>query len=215
MSVQEIPKDQIDVVAIDWDMTAVDSRGKLRQNLAIAHEFGNNITEDEVRVHWNESAGFSDLMARLTNGADPREVMSVVTRDYNKPEFAKQRFPFTQPFIDRMRNKGFGLAVVTNLKRELLEADAKTLAIDLSDFDFCQAQDDYEFKKPDGRVFAPLLGHFGIVASQLCYIGDEIKDFCAAQSTEAEFIGVTTGMTTAKEFDIVGAMYVTNLGGVR
>ena len=209
-----IPKESIDVVALDWDMTTVDSHGKLLQNLAIAHEFGNKIDENVVRRHWNESTGFPDLMARLTNGADFDEIMNVVKRDYNKREYAKQSFSFTKPALQRLREKGLKSAIVSGVQGELLHADAASLDLSLDLFDYVQAQDDCEFKKPDGRVFNPLLVHFGIAANRLLYIGDEMKDYRAAQEAGASFVGVLTGMTTADEFDAVGATYVKDLGRI-
>jgi phosphoglycolate phosphatase-like HAD superfamily hydrolase len=37
-----------------------------------------------------------------------------------------------------------------------------------------------EYKKPDGRVFEPLMNKFQIAPKELLYIGDENKDFRAA-----------------------------------
>ena len=64
-SIFRIPS-ETKVIAFDWDMTLVDSHGKLVQNKAIAHEFGNPLSEDDVRRLWNESTGFPDLMAAVT-----------------------------------------------------------------------------------------------------------------------------------------------------
>ena len=209
-----IPR-SIEVVALDWDMTVVDSRGKLLQNLAIAHEFGNPLTLDEVRRHWNESSDFEDLMARLTNNAPFDEIMSVVRRDYNNPEYAKQPFDFAVAAIESFRSAGYKTAVVSGVQRELLERDARDLSIPIGDlFDLVQAQDDSEFKKPDPRVFCPLLRHFGITAASLLYIGDEEKDFRATAAAGAHFIGVETGMSTAAEFDALGASHTKTIEGV-
>lgn len=209
-----IPND-IKVVAFDWDMTIVDSRGKLLQNRAIASEFGNPLTVDEVRHHWNESTGFADLMARLTNNAPLEDVMAVVKRDYNKADYAKRSFGFAVPAIERVRAAGYKTAILSGVQRELLEQDARDLSIPVDDlFNFIQAQDDCEFKKPDPRVFGPVLEHFGIAATSLLYIGDEEKDFRAATAAGAHFIGVETGMSTGTEFDALGAPYSNTLEGI-
>ena len=203
--------DDIDVVAFDWDMTVVDSHGKLLQNQAIAHEFGNPLTIDEVRRHWNESTSFPDLMARLTNGAPMDDIMKVVRRDYHRPEFEKKAFDFAVPTIKELRRRGLQTALVSSVQRELLHQDAADLGIYPALFDFVQAQDDCEFKKPDGRVFDRLLRNFGITAEKLLYIGDEEKDFRATTSAGAHFIGVETGMVTGKEFDEMGAVHIPTL----
>ena len=204
-----------EVVAFDWDMTLVDSQGKLLQNQAIAHEFNNPLTLDEVRHHWNESTGFADLMARLTNGAALDDVMTVVKRDYNNPDYKKRAFEFAVPAVQHVRSLGYKTAIISGVQRELLEQDALDLSIPLDSlFDFIQAQDDCEFKKPDGRVFNPLLKHFGIAATSLLYVGDEEKDFKAASAAGARFIGVETGMSTAAEFQALGATYTNTVEGV-
>lgn len=206
----------VDVIAFDWDMTVVDSHGKLLQNFAIAAEFGNPLTIDEVRWHWNESIGFPDLMARLTNGADMGKIMEVVKRDYNKHEFAKRAFDYAAPAITKLREAGYKTAIVSGVQRELLEKDAHDLGIDLDAlFDFIQAQDDCEHKKPDGRVFNPLLRHFAITADRLLYIGDEMKDMRAVIDAGGHFLGVETGMSTGAEFEAVGALHVPTLKEVQ
>ncbi|NCU37554.1 HAD family hydrolase [Candidatus Saccharibacteria bacterium] len=203
------------VIAFDWDMTLVDSHGKILQNQAIAHEFGNQLSIDEVRQLWNDSTGFVDLMARLTNGAAFDEVMAVVKRDYNKPDYAKRSFDFVQPTVKQVRAMGYKTAIISGVQRELLDQDAQNLSIPIHTlFDFVQAQDDCEFKKPDPRVFDPILEHFGIAANNLLYIGDEEKDYHVAASAGAHFIGVETGMSTAQEFDTLGAIHTKTIQGV-
>ena len=199
----------VEVIAYDWDMTSIDSSGKLLQNQAIAAEFGNLLTIDEVRAHWNESTSFDDLMARLTNGADMEKIMEVVRRDYHKLEFAKKAFEFAVPSILEMRQLGHQTALISSVKRDLLDTDADNVHMNLDVlFDFHQAQDDWEFTKPDKRVFNPALQHFGITASRLLYIGDEMKDMRAITDAGGYFIGVESGMSTAEEFDKVGAIHV-------
>jgi HAD superfamily hydrolase (TIGR01549 family) len=204
------------VVAFDWDMTIVDSHGKLLQNQAIAQEFGNPLSIDEVRRHWNESTGFADLMARLTNNAPLEKVMDVVKRDYHNPDYAKRSFDFAVPAIERIKKAGYKTAIISGVQRELLYQDARDLSIPLETlFDFIQAQDDCEYKKPDARVFDPLLKYFGITASNLLYLGDEEKDYRAARDAGALFIGVETGMNTANDFDRIGATHTNSLKEIR
>ena len=82
------PKD-VRAVILDWDGTVVDSVPyKLAQNEALAHEFGNNLSRDDVRREWNESRGFPDLMERLTGSTDMDAIMKAVKRDYDNPAYA-------------------------------------------------------------------------------------------------------------------------------
>lgn len=203
----------IPVIALDWDGTVVDSVPyKLAQNKAIAHEFGNKLTIDEVRREWNAASGFPDLMYRLTGSSDMGEIMEVVRRDYDNPAYAKREFAFAKAALATLRAKGYKLAVITNATREILQMDARDLGFDLEhDFDFTQAADECEFKKPDKRVLEPLYKHFGITAQQLMYVGDEMKDYETTIDAGTAFTGVTTGMSTAEEFAAKSAPYVQNI----
>lgn len=201
------------VIALDWDGTVVDSVPyKLAQNKAIAHEFGNELTVDEVRREWNAASGFPDLMHRLTGSDDMAKIMEVVKRDYDNPAYAKREFAFAKAALAMLRAKGYKLAVITNATREILQIDTQDLGFDLGcDFDFTQAADECEFKKPDARVLEPLYNHFGITAQQLMYIGDEMKDYETTVNAGTLFTGVTTGMSTAKEFSAQRIPYVQDI----
>ena len=155
-------------------------------------------------------------MSRLTNGANIDDIMEVVRRDYHSPEYTKRAFAYAAATILELRNEGFRTALISNVRRDLLQADAENLQIDIGTlFDFIQSGDDYEHKKPDERVFNPTLQHFGTTASRLVYIGDEMKDMQAITRAGGHFIGVETGMTTAGEFAAVGAIHVPTLKEVR
>lgn len=191
------------VLAFDWDGTLINSVPyKVLQNQLIAEEFGNKLTTDEVRRIWNESKGFSDLMAKLTNGADMTKIMEVVGRDYNHPDFAKRAFEFdVKGALTALKTAGFQLALLTSASREILDKDTETVGVTLDDFfDYIQTEESSEFKKPNPEVFNPLLGHFGIQASELVYVGDELKDYQATDGLGARFIGVTTGMMSAEDW---------------
>lgn len=204
-----------DVVAFDWDGTLIDSVPyKLAQNQAIAQEFGQELSLDEVRKIWSESSGFNDLMQNLCNTDDMDAIMKVVHRDYNNPAFAKRPFEFTPSVLRKVRALGKQTALITNVTRELLEVDARTANIpDLNKhFDFVQTPDDSPYKKPDPRAFDAMLKRLDVQSNQVVYIGDEEKDAISAKEAKIRFIGVETGMATAAEFADVGAFSVRSLG---
>lgn len=103
----EISRRDIDVVAFDWDGTVVDSVPyKLKQNQAIAAEFGNELTADQVRTTWNRAGGFQDLMKQLTGSDDMAAIMYVVERDYNNPAYAKHEFGYAKATLRTVRKLG-------------------------------------------------------------------------------------------------------------
>lgn len=213
-SIFRIPS-ETKVIAFDWDMTLVDSHGKLVQNKAIAHEFGNPLSEDDVRRLWNESTGFPDLMARLTHNANFDDIMAVVKRDYNNPAYEKKPFVFAEPTVARLRKLGYTTALISSVQHELLEADAAHVGFGLTVFDYVQAQDDWKYKKPDPRVFERLFEQFSIAPAQLLYVGDEAKDYAAATSAGAAFVGVETGMLVGSDFDALGAAHIPTIAEIK
>lgn len=204
----------IEVVALDWDGTVVDSvAGKLAQNQTIAKNFGRDMTTEEVRSHWNASASFEDLMYRLSGTTDIDAVMAVVKRDYNRPEYAKRLFDFSKSALRRIHKIGKHVALITSVTREILETDAVDMGLAPLDsyLDFTQTADETEYKKPDPRVFARMIEALQVQAGAAVYIGDEIKDFEAATSAGLQFIGVETGMASRRDFTDAGALSVASL----
>lgn len=196
--------DKVELAAFDWDGTVVDSVPyKLRQNQDLAAEFGNNLSIAEVREIWNDSKGFPDLMQKLCQTQDMSAIMEVVNRDYNNPEYAKRNFEDAAGTLHKLRTMGIKTAILTNLTADMLEKDAADLKFDLEKyFDYIQTADQYDYKKPDSRVFNPLKQYFAkIAAKNILYIGDEMKDYTAAIGAGIRFVGVSTGMTSRTEFD--------------
>lgn len=204
-----------DIVSLDWDGTLVNSVSfKIAQNQAIAREFGNELTIDEVRQIWNDSRGFPELMQRLCKTDDMDAIMRVVMRDYDNPEYAKRPFVFASDFLNTVRSLGKRTVLITNATREILNADADMVGLaPLSQyFDHIQTAEESTHKKPDPRVFDPSLVALGAEAHQAVYIGDELKDYYAARDGNIAFIGVETGMSTAAEFSRAGAFSISSLG---
>lgn len=202
------------VIALDWDGTVVDSiAGKLAQNQAIAKNFNRDMTLDEVRGHWNTSAGFEDLMYRLTGSTDMDTVMAVVRRDYGRPEYAKRLFDFSESALRRIHELGKRAALITSVTREILEIDVADMGLSPlhAYFDFTQTADENAFKKPDPRVFARMIEALQVPVEATVYVGDEMKDFEAATSAGLQFIGVETGMASQRDFANAGAISVASL----
>jgi len=204
----------VDVAIFDWDGTIIDSvQPKILQNKALAREFGNDLSLDQVRVIWNEAIGFPDLMQKLCLTTDMEAIMAVVKRDYNKPEFAKRSYKFGSPTLATIRAMGKKTALITNVTREILNLDTASLGFTpIADyFDYSQTADESEHKKPDPRVFNTLLAKLDIDPSRAIYVGDELKDFYAARDAGIRFVGVQTGMATREEFQAVGVQSVSSI----
>ena len=91
---------------------------------------------------------------------------------------------------------------------ELRDARSKEI------IDYTQTADDTLFHKPDPRVFEPAikwLSQHKIKLNQVLYIGDGLQDMKAALGAGFSFLGVETGLITAKEFRQQKAKSITNL----
>ena len=106
--------------------------------------------------------------------------------------------------------KYYFLALITNRSKnglkKALRLDGEDCSVLLELFDFIQNSDNYKYKKPDGRVFRPLIRWAkkqGLKASDISYFGDTIKyDFEATQSSKPkiDFIAISSGIHDPKEF---------------
>lgn len=204
-----------DVVAFDWDGTLIDSVPyKLAQNQAIAHESGKDLSIEQVRDHWLASAGFTDLMQRLTGSSDMSAIMRIVNRDYNNPSYVKRPFEFTPRLLTTLRQLGKRTALLTNATRHILDADAQSVELLplTSYFDYVQTADETPYKKPDPRAFDPLLRSLDVSPAQVVYIGDELNDLRAAHSAGINFIGVETGMASHAELASQNVCTIRSLG---
>ena len=112
-----------------------------------------------------------------------------------------------------MRGIGKRTVLITNVTRQIVEADAENAGLAPLDryFDHIQTAEEQSHKKPDPRVFDPSLKALGIEANKVVYIGDELKDYYAARDAGVGFVGVETGMATASEFTEVGAFSIRSL----
>jgi phosphoglycolate phosphatase-like HAD superfamily hydrolase len=83
--------------------------------------------------------------------------------------------------------------------------------------DYTQTADDTEFHKPDPRVFDPAklwLAERSIEPVETLYVGDGLKDMHAALGAGFNFLGVESGLVTAKEFQQYGANSVASIAEV-
>ena len=185
----------------DHDDTLVATyQAKWAQHKHIAKTFYNKELDDSaIRPHWGKP--FSQMIKLLYETEDGQQAMS-----YNiaaGKHFPKQLFEDTLSTMDRLREQGLLLGLVTATTRSSLEDDFKTLSIPQDLFNYIQTEEKTSFHKPDPRVFAPVIEWLfaqGIAPHEALYVGDSLLDMRAAQEAGLHFIGVATGLTTIEDF---------------
>lgn len=201
---------RIEAISYDFDGVLVDSVGpKLLQNRRIAERFGNPLTPEQTRRAWLGATSFEHMLATLAPNAPMDEVKEFLSQTYTLPEYAKRRFENdTIPHVQQVRKLGYRTILTSNLTRELFETDIADLDIPLALFDHIHTGDAGQPKKPDPAVFTRALSYLDLSPSQLIHVDDELAGLRATTGAGVGFIGVTSGMASAEEFDRHDAFHI-------
>lgn len=134
--------------------------------------------------------------------------------DYEKLlEVEVEAFEGLLDLLVLLRSK-YELGILTSGAKHLVYKDMNRLAIDRSMFFSFVTADDNKFHKPDPRAFTRTLEDLqkkGIKPEEAIYIGDSINDYKAAIGAGLNFLGVTTGKHSRKDFAELGANSVSQL----
>ena len=103
----------------------------------------------------------------------------------------KDLIPGAIDVISYLKREEYLLGIVTVRSLKILRWHARRLGLDLNVFDIIVTRD--EFKKPDPRVFDPILQRWPIKPSEILLIGDSYEsDFMAAQSAGVRVLMITS-----------------------
>ncbi|MFA5000271.1 MAG: HAD hydrolase-like protein [Patescibacteria group bacterium] len=108
--------------------------------------------------------------------------------------------------IDYIPNSQVIKVLITSRKRKCLNQTVKKIGFDLDIFNYIQTADSYEFIKPDGRVFRPLIKmsfREKVSIEDIFYFGDTLEyDYAAVKNSgfPIKFIGIASGVNTVEEF---------------
>lgn len=117
------------------------------------------------------------------------------------------------PFILSELRRTSYLAIITSRSKQSFDKIITQTNLYPGLFDFIQTGDDYEYLKPDSRVFDPILKWAKsrqIVRNKITYFGDTVDyDWAAAKGVSGlNFVGVCSGASKSSEFLKAG---VTNI----
>jgi len=109
-------------------------------------------------------------------------------------------YPQVIPALSELKQRGSKLGIVSNkLSRRIMEALVKYDIADL--FDVVVGSEDTSELKPSPAGLFIAIERLGAKKEDVIYIGDSTIDAETAQNAGVTFAAVTTGVTTAAEFD--------------
>jgi len=204
-------------VLFDFDDTLVGTiKPKWAQHKHVARQFyDKEITDEQLAEHWGKPLPALVCALYETDDAD-----RALANNYSCHEdFPKELFEATIPTLYHLRTTGrlMLLGVVTATTRFSFEHDITLLGIPRVLLDYTQTVDDTPHYKPDPRVFDPTLAWLDdlhIRPDEVTYVGDGLLDMNAAVGAGFNFVGVETGLTTAKQFAAAGAVSVPGIANL-
>ena len=101
-------------------------------------------------------------------------------------------FPQVAQTLEKLSAAGFPLALVTNKPTPFIAPLLRALNIDRY-FSLVIGGDDVAAKKPHPAPLFLVLGKFGLLPSQLLFVGDSRNDILAAQAAGCPCVGMTYG----------------------
>ena len=200
-SVRESHVFAVDAVAFDLDGTLLDTVHDLAAavNLLLGELGLSPLPVDAVRSMVGK--GVADLLTRAltrARGAPPRdgEVADLLPR-YGEGYASilgrqTQLFPGVVAGLERMRDAGFALAVITNKASRFVQPHLKHAGI-AGYFATVVGGDDAVAKKPDAAPLLLAAARLGVVAARMLMIGDSVNDVAAARAAGSPVLVVPYG----------------------
>lgn len=207
--------EQIKAVFFDHDDTLVGTiDAKWAHHKQVAHTYyGKVLTDDEISEHWGKP--HEELLGILYSTDNKEE--AVLRARETHADFPKEIFAATVPTLKHIKAAGKLIGIVTATTRFSFEYDLDLHQVPRELIDYTQTADDTSYHKPDPRVFEPAIDWLKeqqIQADEVMYIGDGLHDMRAAVGAGFSFLGVETGLVTAKQFQAENAKSIPDVGSL-
>ena len=193
-------------------MQASDAQYQLDRFVAQEY-FGFDLDEREFARLAAEYRNVEELLPALFQQPNmPYEEILAHIRAH-QADFPREPYDDTVPTLNALLQAEVPFTIVTGGSRAWVETDMARLeqeGIDVDHIALIQPQEGLGLPgKPHPAALQPSLEVFaerGIVdRAEIAKVGDDITDLQAAHGAGIPFIGVTTGRTTAEEFQAAGA----------
>jgi HAD superfamily hydrolase (TIGR01549 family) len=208
--------DDIKAVFFDFDDTLVGTRlpiWDMHRHIAKTY-YDIDLSDEKLLEHWGQPI---DVLAQHYYQTDDiRKGTNYIMLE--NANFPKTQFKYTVPILKKLRQAGKKIGIVTASHLDILKLDFINTDFDGKLVDYIQTADDTVVHKPNPAVFDPMIAWskaHGIKPREILYIGDGLHDMLAAKGAGLHFIGVTTGLTTAADFEANGIESIADLSLLR
>jgi phosphoglycolate phosphatase len=197
-----------DAVLFDWHDTLLAFHRSIwdQDKFVAAKYFGIELADEDIAPHWGRPA-WELLPAIFKTDMPLNSIMRLLRR--HSDEFPRRLFPDTLPTMEGLYGNDIAMAVVTGGTRALTDPDICTTKFPLHLVECFQYSEDtpHVRHRSDPDVLVPTLDHLGrggISRGRILGVGDHTNDWEACNGAGIDFVGVTTGLTTAEEFAVAG-----------
>jgi putative hydrolase of the HAD superfamily len=129
---------------------------------------------DEARRHIVAN-GFAELTAARGHKPPPPEICDAIADRFNELQHAELRmFPGAHETLDRLRELGVRLALVTNGAAAPQRAKVERFALQHR-FDHIQIEGEHGFGKPEEQAYTHALAALGVAAHEAWMVGDNLE----------------------------------------
>lgn len=145
-----------------------------------------------------------DAMAQLTGETNPdriHELIHLYKVNYSDYYMVPNThlYPQTIPTLQRLKAQGSLCCIVSTKTRSRINQTIEKDHLE-SLIDYVVGIEDVSHPKPAPDGINHIAKHFSLDKSDILYIGDSLIDAETAKNSGVAFAGVTTGMTTAADF---------------
>lgn len=200
---------RFDLIAFDWDGTLFDSTAIITRCIqAAVRDVGGTVPTDQEASY---VIGMG-LMQALAHAAPdvPKDRYPALGDRYRHHYFAIQHeislFDGILPMLDRLKARGYWLAVATGKSRRGLDEALGTVALS-GRFDASRTADQTA-GKPDPLMLRELMAEFDASPQRTLMIGDTTHDLQMARNAGCASVAVSYGAHDPAAFAELGPLYV-------
>lgn len=194
-------------VVFDWNGTLNDMGVLVAQDIALAREFGRELTPGDVQKLWGQPAPefYPNLIP--DSGLSWQELRN---RFFALDDlFPKRLQPHALSALAKLARAGTGVALVTSVPRQNVEGRYMAeMGLPTGTFDFMHFGEESQQAQRQGRPrLATVVEEFGrrdITPERIVLVGDEENDFDNARAAGVGFVAVTNGVHSAEALAVAG-----------